>query len=43
VLDPERYVGGVGDRKWRNALALESYTNFSAEIPGGSFRVGAIG
>ncbi|HWJ76214.1 MAG TPA: hypothetical protein VNX29_23875 [Kaistia sp.] len=42
VFDADRYVGGVGDRKWRTALALETYTNFSMEIPGGQFRVGSV-
>ena len=42
VFDADRYVGGVGDRKWRTAIGLESYTNLQADIPGGSFRVGQI-
>ncbi len=42
VFDAERYAGGVGDRTWRTALALESYTNLSMEIPGGNFRVGQV-
>ena len=42
VFDADRYVGGVGDRTWRTAIALESYTNLSADIPGGSLRVGSV-
>ncbi len=42
VFDADRYVGGVGDRTWRTAVGLESYTNLQADIPGGSFRVGSV-
>ncbi|MBN9434260.1 MAG: hypothetical protein J0I45_17655 [Bosea sp.] len=42
VFDPDRYQGGVGDGRWRNALALEKYTNLSFEIPGGKTRFGSI-
>lgn len=42
VFDPERYVGGVGDGKWRTALGLEIYRNFSIEMPGASIRMGSF-
>ncbi|MCX5515284.1 hypothetical protein C3941_22385 [Kaistia algarum] len=41
VIDPDRYVGGVGDGKWRIAIALESLRNWSITIPGGEVRIGA--
>jgi hypothetical protein len=42
VLDPDRYVGGVGDGKWRTVLGLEVYRNFSIEMPGASIRMGSF-
>ncbi|WP_336799648.1 hypothetical protein [Kaistia sp. MMO-174] len=42
VLDPDRYAGGVGDGKWRTALGLEVYRNFSIEMPGASVRMGSF-
>ncbi|MET4632526.1 hypothetical protein [Kaistia defluvii] len=42
VFDPERYIGGVGDGKWRTALGLEIYRNFSIEMPGASIRMGTF-
>ena len=42
VLDPDRYVGGVGDGQWRTALGLEIYRNFSIEMPGASIRMGSF-
>lgn len=42
VLDPDRYVGGVGDGKWRTALALEAYRNMTIGIPGGEVWIGAF-
>ncbi|MCX5493444.1 hypothetical protein OSH11_01875 [Kaistia dalseonensis] len=42
VLDPARYVGGVGDNQWRTALALETYRNFSVEFPDGKIRIGTF-
>lgn len=42
VLDPDRYVGGVGDGKWRTAVALETYRNWSFVIPGVEIRIGSF-
>lgn len=42
VFDPDRYAGGIGDRTWRTAVALESYANLAVETPGGTFRVGSV-
>ena len=42
VLDPERYQGGVGDRKWRSAIGLESYVNLNVEVPGANVRIGRV-
>ncbi|WP_018184349.1 hypothetical protein [Kaistia granuli] len=42
VLDPDRFVGGVGDGKWRDVLGLEVYSNFAVDVPGASVRVGSF-
>ena len=40
ILDPDRYVGGVGDGKWRTAIGLESIRKWTFEIPGVEVRMG---
>lgn len=42
VFDPDRYVGGVGDGKWRDVLALEVYKNFTINVPGAAVRIGSF-
>jgi hypothetical protein len=42
VFDPDRYVGGVGDGKWRDVLALEVYKNFTINVPGAAIRIGSF-
>jgi hypothetical protein len=42
VLDPDRYVGGVGDGKWRDVLGLEVYKNFTINVPGATVRIGSF-
>ncbi|WP_156911789.1 hypothetical protein [Kaistia adipata] len=42
VFDPDRYVGGVGDGKWRDVLALEVYKNFTINMPGAVVRIGSF-
>ncbi|BCP53040.1 hypothetical protein K32_16570 [Kaistia sp. 32K] len=42
VFDPDRYVGGVGDGKWRDVLGLETYRNFAIDVPGAAIRVGSF-
>jgi hypothetical protein len=42
VLDPDRYVGGVGDGQWRDVLGLEVYKNFTINVPGAAVRVGSF-
>lgn len=42
VFDPDRYVGGVGDGKWRDVLALEVYKNFTIDMPGTVVRIGSF-
>ncbi len=42
VFDPDQYVGGRGDREWRQVLAEGRYGNLQMDIPGASFRMGSF-
>lgn len=42
VLDPDQYIGGVGDGQWRVALASAGYRDLLVEGPGLQFAMGDI-
>jgi len=42
VVDPDRYVGGVGDGKWRTAVGLETVRNWSMVVPGAEVRIASF-
>ena len=42
VVDPDRYVGGVGDGKWRTAVGLETIRNWSIVVPGAEVRIASF-
>ncbi|MCR4283030.1 MAG: hypothetical protein NUV72_08405, partial [Bauldia sp.] len=40
LYDPDRYVGGVGDKVWHTAVGSATYRDMIAAVPGASVRIG---